>query len=119
MQAKCKGLLDIDNTIKCMSNKNYPMIIRSAFIQFFTRCYADSFSIPLAQAHLGEICDLFLEISKLPDFLQELIAEPILECLEVVVQHLLNGSLEKTSPHLLRIMDVSAPEYYTFSVFLY
>jgi hypothetical protein len=108
MQAKCKGLVPIEKAIACMCNKNYPNVLRSAFVDFFTNCYARSFNIPLTQLHLPAVCTVFLEIADNNDgFLFEPeIAEPMLQLLDVMFAHAGGVPFEKYSDSIKQSIQV-------------
>jgi hypothetical protein len=111
MQAKCKGLVPVEKAIGCMNNHNYPNALRSAFVDFFTSCYARSFNIPLTQLHLPSVCTVFLEIADHNEmFLFEPeIAEPMLQLLNVMISHAGGGiSLDKYGESMKQTVEVTA-----------
>jgi hypothetical protein len=116
MQAKCKGLVPAEKAVACMGSKRYPNILRSAFVDFFTNCYARSFNIALTQLYLPSVCEAFLEIAGVNDsFLFEPeIAEPMLQLLNVMFGIASGVNPDKFGPSLKLTIEVC----FTIPVFI-
>jgi hypothetical protein len=121
MQAKCKGLVPVDKAISCMGSKRYPNSLRSAFVDFFTNCYARSFNTALTQLYLPRVCEAFLEIAQNgSSFLFEPeIAEPMLQLLNVMFSHTGGINPDKFGPSLKPTVDVRhLPNYSSICLFV-